>query len=146
VGNKDVEETDVINLADVLYLRGDPAAAEDLLHQAEPILGETGDQSDVANADLIWGEVLSGTGELPGARAKYEEALKISNQINAKQMAAAAAGQSMADVSIEQGQPADAELPCRQAIAEFHAEKDTQDEIMVPRDPCACAPGDGTDC
>jgi tetratricopeptide (TPR) repeat protein len=82
----------------------------------------------VANADLIWGEVLSGTGDLPGSRAKYEEALKISNQINAKQMAAAAR-LGIADVVMEQEQPVDTES-CRQSIAEFQAEKDTQDEII----------------
>jgi len=129
VGNKDLEETDLINLADVLYSRGDPAAAEDLLHQAEPILNETGDKSDVAAADQIWGEVLSGKGDLSGARAKYQEALNVSNQINAQQMAATA-GLGLADVAIEQEQPADAESPCRQAIAEFQAENDTPDEIM----------------
>jgi eukaryotic-like serine/threonine-protein kinase len=128
IGNKDLEETDLINLADVLYLKGDPAAAQELLHQAEPLLAETGDQSDVVDADLVYGEVLLGTGDLPGARAKYAEALNLSNGINARQTAAAA-GLGLADVAIEQERPADAESPCRHAIAEFQAEKNTSEEI-----------------
>jgi hypothetical protein len=75
-------------------------------------------------------------------RAKYEQALNVSKQINAKQMAAAAE-LGLADIAIEQEDPADAESPCRHAIAEFRAEKDAPDEIIGARDPCAGTIGDG---
>jgi eukaryotic-like serine/threonine-protein kinase len=130
VGDKGQEATDLANLADVLYYQGDLSDAINNLAQSEPILRQAGDKLDDAYALGIWGKILSAQGDLVGARAKYQDALSIRNDIAAKGTAAQTKF-ALADLTIEEGRPAEAETPCRQAIEEFQSENATDDLISA---------------
>jgi len=130
VGDKGQEATDLAILADVLYYQGDLSGAINNLAQSEPILRQAGDKLDDAYALGIWGKILSAQGDLIGARAKYQDALGIRNDITARGLAAQTK-LALADLAIEEGRPAEAETPCRQAIEELHSEKAADDLISA---------------
>ncbi len=130
IGNKDLQESDLINLAYVVASQGDLSAAGRFLEQADPLLKETEDKEDWADSRLARGKVLLAQDDLAGARAQFQEAFNISKEIGEKE-ATAAAEVALGELEVEEGHPGNAEDPCRQAIAEFQSEKDTQDEIVA---------------
>jgi DNA-binding winged helix-turn-helix (wHTH) protein/tetratricopeptide (TPR) repeat protein len=129
-GNKGQEAVDSSSLGEVLYLQGDLAGARNLLEPAELVLGQTGDKKDDAYALWVWGRVLSAQGDLAGARKKYQEALHIRTEAGEKEEVAQSQV-ALADLTIEEGHPTDAETPCRSAIEEFRAEKARDVEILA---------------
>lgn len=128
IGNKRTQAEALTALSTVAYDRGDLPAAKGLLDQAEPLLREAGDKITLSGVLGNRGQLLLAQDDLNGARGKYQEALSICNEIGSKGDAASFQV-AIANITIEQGDPAGAEAPTRQTIVEFRGKKDVDDEI-----------------
>jgi len=151
--------TALVNIADILYLRGNlPAAArtyeqdleleaslengdpgytlyrlsdlelaqgrvQDAHRHAQLALDATrGSKSDEDRARAEFGEVLEAEGDLQGARQQYQAAVDMQKE-RGKLYLMAESQASLAELSIEEGHPEQAEPVLRLAIAEFEKEK-----------------------
>ena len=118
------------NLSEVLYDRGDLSAAKSMLDQSEPLLREMGQKTSLSSTLLDRGRVLLMQDNIHGAKDKYQEALMVSREAGYKQ-GVARSQLLLADLAVEENRSIDAESLSRQALNEFQAEKDIDDEIMA---------------
>jgi serine/threonine protein kinase/Tfp pilus assembly protein PilF len=116
--------------ARAFYLNGDLQSAIESAQEALHIAHESGDKADSAFALANQGEILVAEGDLVGARGSLEEGLKIRLEIE-EQSNAAASRLQLAGLSIEAGNPADAERVARQVRDEYRKERHPDDEIAA---------------
>jgi tetratricopeptide (TPR) repeat protein len=83
---------------------------------------ETEEKSAVAEVLVSIGNVREAQGDLAAAAKSYEEALALRKEIGEKG-GVADSRLTLASLSIEEGHPADAESPARDAAQEFHREQ-----------------------
>ena len=96
--------------------------AERALEEALTLDSQSGEKRQ-SGYDLAYlGDVLQAEGNLTEARSKREQALKLRNELG-DQGDAADTRIALADLSIEEGHPKEAEAPLRQAISELRALK-----------------------
>jgi eukaryotic-like serine/threonine-protein kinase len=116
--------------ARAFYLNGDLPSAKKSAQEALDIAREAGDKADSAFALSNQGEILTAAGDLAGARKSFEEALKIRVEIEETSNAAGSRLQ-LAALSIEDGNPADAETAARQVRDEYRKEGHPDDELAA---------------
>jgi DNA-binding winged helix-turn-helix (wHTH) protein/tetratricopeptide (TPR) repeat protein len=125
-GSMEAEAAVHRTLAELARLRGRLADALDHTKNAESI-----EESDpVAQMDDLGrrGRILAAQGDLAGARAKQQEALAVAQKTGAKAQAAQSRI-DLAELDLEEGKPAQAEQPIREAMAVFGSEKMLDDEL-----------------
>jgi DNA-binding winged helix-turn-helix (wHTH) protein/tetratricopeptide (TPR) repeat protein len=112
-------------LADLELAQGHPKKAHDLAEQTIEFLRPThGAYLDLTGAMIVLGSALMAQGDLAGARQQYQQTLEIRQKMD-EQGPVAESQTSLAELSLEEGHPEQAETLLRAAIAEFEKEKET---------------------
>jgi tetratricopeptide (TPR) repeat protein len=125
-GSRDAEAAAHRTFAELARVRGH---LEEALEHTKA--AEMNDESDpVAQMDDLGrrGRILAAQGDLAGARAKQQEALAVAQKTGAKAQAAQSR-LDLAQLDLEEGKPAQAEQPIREAMAVFAGEKMLDDEL-----------------
>lgn len=119
----------LIDLATVLYAQGDVEGGKKLLDEDIPMLREIGDKSHLAGGLSTLGDISTAQDALAAARKAYEEALSIRK---AEEKANSAESMlSLAELSIEEGHPAQAEAPVQEALKEFQSDQHFDGEVWA---------------
>jgi tetratricopeptide (TPR) repeat protein len=118
------------SLSAILYSQGDLEGGRRSLAEALPMVREMGEKSDLTVALATSGDILEAQDDLAGARKAYREALSIRQEIGEKANAAETM-LSLAELSIEEGHPAEAGAPVQQALQEFQTDKHFDDEVWA---------------
>jgi DNA-binding winged helix-turn-helix (wHTH) protein/tetratricopeptide (TPR) repeat protein len=114
-------------LADLELAQGQTKKAHDLAAQAVDLMRPThGGYQSLTGAMVVLGGALMAQGDLPGARQQYQETLEIRQKMDEQDLAAESQA-SLAELSLEEGHPEQAETLLRTAIAEFEKEKEIPD-------------------
>ena len=116
--------------AEVLIEIGDLAAAKRLFEQARTVDEAIQDKYGISTALVGFGDILEIQGDLKGARQKYEQALALHRALG-NTMEANEVLVNIGEVSIEEGHPAEAEAPLREAIQGFQHGKNASDEALA---------------
>ncbi len=118
------------NLGELLTDEGELHHAEQNYRQALAIAERTNDKRSLAYALAGLGDPLLCEGNLVEARKSYERSWSLREEIGEK--AAAAESQTyLAELTIEEGQPAVAENLARQALKEFQNDQQSDDELTA---------------
>ena len=118
------------NLGDLNRQSGNLGVAETTYQQAKATAEEIDDKSAIAFVLSGLGDVLTDRGDLAAARKSYEESLAIRKQVGEKQLAEETQ-LALAQLSIEEGHPADAEAAVRKCKEQFHQEQQADDELTA---------------
>jgi eukaryotic-like serine/threonine-protein kinase len=114
-------------LADLELAQGQPKKAHDLAARAVNAMRPTnGGYQDLTGAMVVLGDALMAQGDLAGARQQYQQTLETRQKLGAQDLMAESQV-SLADLSLYEGHPEQAEPLLRLAIAEFEKEKETPD-------------------
>jgi DNA-binding winged helix-turn-helix (wHTH) protein/tetratricopeptide (TPR) repeat protein len=114
-------------LADLELAQGQPKKAHDLAARAVNAMRPTnGGYQDLTGAMVVLGDALMAQGDLVGARQQYQQTLETRQKLGAQDLMAESQV-SLADLSLYEGHPEQAEPLLRLAIAEFEKEKETPD-------------------
>jgi tetratricopeptide (TPR) repeat protein len=130
IGEKNGIGAALANLADIQVELGELRSAEKLYSEALQLFTETGNQSYASYPLFASGELLAAQGDLAGARKKQEEALMIREKIGEKGDASQSR-LALADVSLEEGHPSDAEAAARRVVEEFRTQSDADDQAKA---------------
>jgi eukaryotic-like serine/threonine-protein kinase len=120
----------LIGLATVLTLSGEFATAQKNFDDGIALCKEAGEKHEMAMASAGLGDLHLQQADLSGARQYYEAALNARKEIGEKEAAAESMLQ-LAVLAIEEGRPAEAEGPARQALAQFQTEKMTSQQVWA---------------
>jgi DNA-binding winged helix-turn-helix (wHTH) protein/tetratricopeptide (TPR) repeat protein/TolB-like protein len=129
-GDQRATGTALGNVAILLYEMGDLHAAKSKYSESLEIKRQIGYQRGIAYDLSGLGEVFRAEGDLVTSRQKQEEALAIRTKIGEKHNAAASA-LYLAQLSLEESKPGEAEKQARDATGEFQAEKSGPDQAMA---------------
>ena len=129
-GSKDRIALQLGNVGDVLFYQGDLGGAQRALEEAAKLDSESGEKRQLGYHLASLGDVYQAQGRLPEARQQRLEALKIRNELGDRGDIADSRV-FLADSSIEEGHPADAEAPLREAITELQSLKMVDDEAYA---------------
>ena len=114
-------------LADLELAQGQPKKAHDLAARAVNAMRPTnGGYQDLTGAMVVLGDAFMAQGDLAGARQQYQQTLETRQKLGAQDLMAESQV-SLADLSLYEGHPEQAEPLLRLAIAEFEKEKETPD-------------------
>jgi DNA-binding winged helix-turn-helix (wHTH) protein/tetratricopeptide (TPR) repeat protein len=114
-------------LADLELAQGHTKKAQDLAKQAVDLMRSThGGYQDLTGAMVVIGDALMAQGDFAGARQQYQEALETRQKLDERNLAAESQV-SLAELSLEEGHPEQAETLLRQATAEFEKENGAPD-------------------
>ena len=114
-------------LAGLELAQGQPKKAHDLAAQAVDLIRPThGGYQYLTGAMIVLGDALMAQGNLAGARQQYQEALEIRQKLDEQDLVAESQV-SLAELSLEEGHPEQAETLLRPAITEFEKEKEMPD-------------------
>jgi eukaryotic-like serine/threonine-protein kinase len=116
------------DLGDLERRRGNLPGAEAFLLRAKATASEVADKSAMAYVLSGMGDVLKDRDNLKAAHESYEESLALRTQTGERQ-AIAESEVLLAELSIEEGYPADAESALRKCIEQFHQQKQADDEL-----------------
>jgi tetratricopeptide (TPR) repeat protein len=130
MGDKDGVALTLADLAKIARLRGDLKAALTGYEEARAIAQEIADKRAVAYVLAGAGDVLENQGDLQAARNSHQESLALCKEIGDKQ-AVAETELSLARLSIEQGNAADAETVIRKGEEQFHQDQQADDELAA---------------
>jgi serine/threonine protein kinase/tetratricopeptide (TPR) repeat protein/TolB-like protein len=128
IGSQDTAAMELNNLSETLLNQGDLFRGNKMLQECMAILRKTRNKSDLGYALSTEGDIVSAKGNLAAARQRNEEALAIRNEMGQKGNAAENL-LSLAELSIEEGHPLEADAPARQAIDEFRKENQYDNEV-----------------
>ena len=127
--NKVVLAITLADLGSIAETQGDMPTALHRYREAVGLLKETGDKAECPPVEQLWGKAYLEHGDFENANATLSDALSIDRDINAK--GDAALDQVLlAEVALEQGNPADANT-LRAALEELHLEKMNDGEIVA---------------
>jgi tetratricopeptide (TPR) repeat protein len=127
IGNRSGEASTLQSVGKTLFETGDIPGAEERYREAVAILTEIGDKTTAAYALHDYGDLLRCRGDLVAARARYQEALALREAMGEK-VNTAFTRVALADLSVEEGRPSDAEAPARQAAEQFAKEALAREE------------------
>lgn len=119
-----------MRLAGVRLAQGDPDAAAALAHQAAAVAAIGGAPNDVANAELVAGDVAEARGDDSAAQAQYQRARLTWQRLgdaNAAAEGAAALARALGDV----GRYTEAEALLRPALGRFAQHQNLADEVLA---------------
>jgi serine/threonine protein kinase/tetratricopeptide (TPR) repeat protein len=129
-GDVAAQGRDLVGTSRVLYMQGDLAGAMKSLDAAAPVAQKLGDKVLSGMISSCKGDIFLAGGELAEARKAYEASVG-SFQDSGDKRNITGAQVELARLTIEEGQPANAEAPLRQAIEEFAAEKNPTGETIA---------------
>ncbi len=118
------------DLGDLERRRGNLPGAEAFLQRAKAAASEVADKSAMAYVLSGMGDVFKDRDRVKSAREFYEESLALRTQTGEKQ-AIGESRVSLAELSIEEGHPSDAESVLRTCIGEFRQQKQADDELSA---------------
>src|SRR5580698_4629815 len=130
MGDKDGVALTLADLAEAERQRGELKKALAGYQEARTVAQEIDDKRAVAYTLAGVGGVLLDQGDLRGARKSYQESLALRKEIGDKQTV----GEmelALSRLSIEEGQPADAEAVIRKCIEQFHQDGQADDELVA---------------
>lgn len=114
-------------LADLELAQGQAKKAHDLAAQAVDLIRPThGTSQYLTGAMVVLGDALLAQGDLAGARQQYQQTLETRQKLGGQDLVAESQV-SLAELSLEEGHPEQAETLLRPAIAEFEKEHETPD-------------------
>ena len=114
-------------LADVELAQGQTQKAHDLAAQAVDAMRPShGGYQYLTGAMIVLGDALMAQGDLAGARQQYQQTLETRQKLGEQDLVAESQV-SLAELSLEEGHPEQAETLLRPAITEFEKEKETPD-------------------
>jgi DNA-binding winged helix-turn-helix (wHTH) protein/tetratricopeptide (TPR) repeat protein len=114
-------------LADLELAQGHPKKARDLAAQAVDLMRPThGGYQTLTGAMVVLGDALKAQGDLAGARQQYQQTLETRQKLGEQDLVAESQV-SLAELSLEEDHPEQAEILLRPAIAEFEKENGTPD-------------------
>jgi tetratricopeptide (TPR) repeat protein len=117
-------------IGDVLADQGDLNGAMQMYQQASVIQREIADKTYYSTTLFSIGRLRQQRGDGKGAQRMYEEAHAIRQQLGEKGMAAEVEV-ALGELACDSGQAALAEKLAREAVREFQAEKETDNEIQA---------------
>lgn len=118
------------DLGNLAHLQGDLQAAEASYQKAKGLASAANDNSSLAYILNGEGDVQNDRADLGSARTLYTEALRLRTQIGEVQNREET-NLSLAKLSIEMGQAAQAEGALRKSREQFHREQQLDDEISA---------------
>jgi len=118
------------DLGDLAREQGELKSAEQSYQQAKTTAEEIDDKSVMAYVLDGLGDVLADRGDLEAAGKSYEQALALRNQVG-EQQTTAETQLELAQLSIEQGHAAEAEVAARRCKEQFHREQQADDELTA---------------
>jgi DNA-binding winged helix-turn-helix (wHTH) protein/tetratricopeptide (TPR) repeat protein len=130
MGDKDGVALTLADLAEAERQRGELKKALAGYQEARTVAQEIDDKRAVAYTLAGVGGVLLDQGDLRGARKSYQESLALRKEIGDKQTVAEME-LALSRLSIEEGQPADAEAVIRKCIEQFHQDGQADDELVA---------------
>jgi DNA-binding winged helix-turn-helix (wHTH) protein/tetratricopeptide (TPR) repeat protein len=130
IGDKDGIALALNNLGDLARRRGNLEVAATTYHQAQATAQEIDDKDALGYVLTGMGDVLLDRGDLAAARKSYEQSLAVRRQAGETQYAAESE-LTLAQVSIEEGHPADSEIAARRCKEQFHAQGQADDELTA---------------
>jgi tetratricopeptide (TPR) repeat protein len=114
-------------LADLELAQGQTKKAQDLAAQAVDAMRPTHSAyQNLTGAMIVLGDVLMAQGDLAGSRQQYQQTLETRQKLGEQDLVAESQV-SLAELSIEEGHPEQAEPLLRPAIAQFEREKEDPD-------------------
>jgi DNA-binding winged helix-turn-helix (wHTH) protein/tetratricopeptide (TPR) repeat protein len=114
-------------LADLELAQGQTKKAQDLAAQAVDVMRPTHSAyQNLTGAMVVLGDVLMAQGDLAGARQQFQQTLETRQKLGEQDLVAESQV-SLAELSIEEGHPEQAEPLLRPAIAQFEREKEDPD-------------------
>jgi eukaryotic-like serine/threonine-protein kinase len=118
-------------LADLKLARGQVQDAHALAQKAVEIMrASEGEFQYLTGAMIVLGEALKAEGDLAEARKQYDQALALRNKLGS-QMLAAESQVEIAELTLDEGHPIQAEPLLRSAITEFEKEKGDPDSTSA---------------
>jgi serine/threonine protein kinase/tetratricopeptide (TPR) repeat protein len=133
MGDKSGDAGCAINVAHIYLQRGDLKNAEAQLQRADPLARAIGERAILSEAINTFGEVRLEQANFSEARSRFEEAVSIRQQIG-DQLGTAESRESMAQLNIAEGQPAQAEKLLLLSRDEFHKANSQDQEIAAVGD------------
>jgi serine/threonine protein kinase/tetratricopeptide (TPR) repeat protein len=130
IGDKSGIALALNNLSSTLFDVGDLAATQKALDEQTPMFQQAGIQRGLAYALFIQAEVEKEEDKLEEARKNHEQALAVRNKLVEKTTAEDSI-LALANLSIDQGHPGDAEQPARLVLQQAQAEKATGNEMSA---------------
>lgn len=127
IGDKADLQMSQNNLGNVLFDLGDLAGSRSSYEQALQLAKDLKDPSSVAQVLRNLADVSESQGDFDSARKNDEESLKIRTGLGEKG-SIVDSRMALAILSLEEGHPAAAEAPAREAAEEFRREKSPIDE------------------
>jgi serine/threonine protein kinase/Tfp pilus assembly protein PilF len=124
------EAYDLVGLGYVLYLQGHLDESEKALNESVDMCRRIGSKQVCSDAAQDLADIFKSRGNLNKARSEYQQSLAIKNEIG-NELGAAGTQISTADLSVEEGHAADAELVIRAAREVFRKQKDLDDELSA---------------
>jgi|HubBroStandDraft_6_1064221.scaffolds.fasta_scaffold00203_7 serine/threonine protein kinase/tetratricopeptide (TPR) repeat protein len=118
------------HISRAFYLSGDLPSAKQSVQEALEMSRQANDKPREARTLAIWGEILMAEGDFHQSRRNLEQSLQIRNEIEEKSNAAASRLQ-LASLSIEEGNPSDAEHVAREVRDEYRKEGHPDDEVAA---------------
>lgn len=119
-----------VTLADVLYKQGELSQAAEFASQAAETLRKEGDKRDESVALWTAGTIAMARDNISEAQADLEESLRIRTGINAK-VEAGETELELAELALDQGRAADAEVSCGHIVQEFQDVHGRDDEMQA---------------
>jgi tetratricopeptide (TPR) repeat protein len=117
------------NFGGLLFATGNLKAAADSYQEALSLRTQMGAKSQIAATLDNLGELQLSRGDFDKADKAYRDALKLQQDAGDKSWAASSKV-GLANVLIERGRGAEAEVLTKEALDEFHAESDIEDDIL----------------
>jgi eukaryotic-like serine/threonine-protein kinase len=118
------------DLAEMSRQQGDLKAAEESYQQAKSNAEEIDDKSLTAYVSSGMGDIFMDRSDFDAARKSYEQSLKVRSEIGESQTMAET-NLALAQLSIEEGHPADAETAARKCKEQFHQQQQADDELIA---------------
>jgi DNA-binding winged helix-turn-helix (wHTH) protein/tetratricopeptide (TPR) repeat protein len=118
------------NLGDVARQAGQLDTADSNYRQAKVSAAKIDDKNALAYVSSGSADVLSDRGLLAAARKSYAQALALRTQLG-EDLAVAETQLSLAQLSVDEGHPADAEVVARSSQQQFHNDQQTDDELAA---------------
>jgi serine/threonine protein kinase/tetratricopeptide (TPR) repeat protein len=127
IGEKNGIASGLVNLADVRFTLGDLEKSYELFSEALRVFTEIGNQPGIGYSLHSMGRIMMAEGELATARQRYQDGLAIREKLENSGFTIDSRLR-LAELLIEEGHAAEAEASIRNAVEEYHAQSDVDDQ------------------
>ncbi len=130
LGEKNSYAGALMNLAMVQLSSGDLTAAQKLFLEARQVFSNTENQRGIAYAVFCLGQILEEQADLAGAKRNFEESLAL-RQKAGDEGYITDTRLALGTVAMEEGRDSEGEAVARQAVKEYQAQGDVDDEVSA---------------